>query len=674
MRSDKYLTWIFALFVVMATVMPTGAAESPSNTTSNMKNTILQMTTTLENSDTQLQFNYAENLGDGRGITFGCIGFCTGTYDGNILIKHYTELNPDNVLAKYIPALNAIDAGPHNEAGGDGNPSIVGLDGFVKDVNSCNDPLFKQAQMDKLDEFYYNPAMSLSDSIGAKYPLTRAFIYDMCVRHGEDGARSIINQAGTTPKQGADETAYLQKLFSIRDAKLKQEGSGDVNRDQGYKNVLNSGNVDLKAPFKFVAYGDYFTIDGNLDLGESQQENKVDENNSNDAVIIEVSDNRLREASPDVVYKSSSFIDVGGINSVRYRDVMQFDLSEYTSDSQISNAVLSLYWYYPAGKIRSQDTVIEVYRPASDWNSDHVSWNKKDKGIAWKNPGGDWYDKNGILQGNTPYATITIKGSTLPDNRYYELDVTDLVKEYVSGKYENTGFLIKARTESNNYIALYSSDWTNENQRPKLKVTNKTSVTPVVTLNATLTGATDNRLREASPDIVYMSSPFIDVGGINSVRYRDLMQFDLSEYTGSARVSNAVLSFDWYYSAGKTRSEDTVIEVYRPASSWNPSYVSWNKKDKGIAWKNPGGDWYDKNGILQGNTPYATITIKGSTLPDNRYYELDVTDLVKEYIGGKYENTGFLIKARTESNNYIAFYSSDWTNESQMPELQLAYS
>lgn len=32
---------------------------------------------------------------------------------------------------------------------------------------------------------------------------------------------------------------------------------------------------------------------------------------------IEVSDNHLREASPDTVYKSSSFIDVGGMNNVR---------------------------------------------------------------------------------------------------------------------------------------------------------------------------------------------------------------------------------------------------------------------------------------------------------------------------------------------------------------------
>jgi uncharacterized membrane protein len=671
MRSDKYLTCILALFMVMVTVMPTGAAESSSNNTSSMKNAILQMTATLENSDTQLHFNYAENLGDGRGITFGCIGFCTGTYDGNILIKHYTELNPDNTLAKYIPALDKIDAGPHYAAGGDGNPSVEGLSGFIKDVNECDDPLFKTAQIDKLDELYYNPAMEIADSIGAKNALTKAFIYDMCVRHGVDGAENIINNAGTTPKNGADENTYLQKLISLRDAKLKQEGLGDVNRNQGYKNVLNSGNVNLKTPFKFVAYGEYFTIDGNLDLGEDQQETTDEEGkNSSHAVIIEA-DNRLREASPEIVYKSSSFIDAGGMNSVRYRDLMWFNLSEYTSDSQAGSAVLSLYWYYPAGKTRPEDTIIEVYRPASSWNSSYVSWNKRDKGVAWKNPGGDWYDKNGILQGSTPYATLTIKGSTLPDNRYYELNVTDLVKEYVSGKYENTGFLIKARTENNNYIAFYSSDWTNENQRPKISVTEKV---PAVTVNATVTGAKNNRLREASPEAVLSTNPYIDAGGMNSVRYRDITWFDLSKYTGSAEVSNAALSLYWYYPAGKTRPEDTIIEVYRPASSWNSSYVSWNKRDKGVAWKNPGGDWYDKNGILQGSTPYATLTIKGSTLPDNRYYELNVTDLVKEYVSGKYENTGFLIKARTENNNYIAFYSSDCGNKSQVPKLQLVYS
>lgn len=312
MKINKYLLLFLAifLFVLIVTFMPkdtefpSNNTEYPSNNTPNMKNVMLQMTSTLENSDTQLRFNYAENLGDERGITFGCIGFCTGTYDGNILLKYYTELNPDNTLAKYIPALDKIDAGPHDEADGDGNPGVEGLSGFIQDVNSCDDPLFKKAQMDKLDEYYYNPAMELADSIGAKNALTKAFIYDMCVRHGADGAESIINNAGITPKQGADENTFLWKLISLRDEKLKQEGIEDVDRNQGYKNLLNSGNVDLKTPFKFVAYGDYFTIDGNLDLGESQQENKVDENNSNDAVIIEVSDKSSAKTSTGIKLKA----------------------------------------------------------------------------------------------------------------------------------------------------------------------------------------------------------------------------------------------------------------------------------------------------------------------------------------------------------------------------------
>ncbi|AKB61310.1 hypothetical protein MSMAP_1325 [Methanosarcina mazei SarPi] len=391
---------------------------------------------------------------------------------------------------------------------------------------------------------------------------------------------------------------------------------------------------------------------------------------------LKVFDNRLREASPDTVFQSSPYIDVGGMNSVRYRDVILFNLSEYTSSAEISNATLSLYWYYPAGKTRPSDTVIEIYRPASSWNPGYVSWNKRDRGIAWKNPGGDWYDKKGVLQGSTPYATLTIKGSALPDNRYYELNVTDLVKEYVSGKYENTGFLIKARAENNNYIAFYSSDNENTNQVPNLNIKKKEPIVPVpiVNMNSTVIGAKDNRLREASPEIVFQNSPFIDIGGMNNVKYRDMVWFNLSEYTGSANVNNATLSLYWYYPAGISRPSDTVIEVYRPASSWNPGYVSWNKRDRGIAWKNPGGDWYDKKGVLQGSTPYATLTIKGSALPDNRYYELNVTDLVKEYVSGKYENTGFLIKARTERNNYIAFYSSDCGNENQIPKIRLVYS
>ena len=184
----------------------------------------------------------------------------------------------------------------------------------------------------------------------------------------------------------------------------------------------------------------------------------------------------------------------------------------------------------------------------------------------------------------------------------------------------------------------------------------------------------DNRLREASPEDVFSNSLFLDLGGMNGVgRYRDVLSFDLSGLTSTKQIKSAKLLLFWYYPKD-SRLKDTIVEIYRPASAWNPNYVSWNKRDKGIAWSKPGGSWYDKKNALQGSTPYATLTLKASALPSNSYCEFDVTDLVKGYVGGKYSNTGFLIKAKVESDNYIAFYSADNENKSLVPKLKLTYS
>jgi uncharacterized membrane protein len=396
----------------------------------------------------------------------------------------------------------------------------------------------------------------------------------------------------------------------------------------------------------------------------------VVENNSLMNLSGKMYDNRLREVSPENIFSDTSFLDMGEMSGVgRYRDIIWFNLSEYSSADDIINSTISLYWYYPPSS-RANDTVIEIYRPASSWDPDYVSWNNKNKDTAWNKPGGEWYDKNCVLQGSTPYATLTLEASNLPNNTYCKLNVTDLVREYVSGKYPNTGFLIKARNENNNYIAFYSSEYGDSSRIPNLNVTKKVAVDPVV--NVTFTGSKDNLIRESSPGTIFSSKVFLDIGGLGSSRYRNLILFDLSKYTDAAEVSNATFSLYWYY-PNISRLNDTVIEVYRPASSWNPSYVSWNNKDNGIAWNNPGGDWYDKKGELQGNTPYATLTFKSSALANNRYYELNVTDLVREYVSGKHQNTGFLIKARNEKNNYIAFYSLDCGSANLAPKLKLAY-
>ncbi len=96
-----------------------------------------------------------------------------------------------------------------------------------------------------------------------------------------------------------------------------------------------------------------------------------------------------------------------------------------------------------------------------------MTWNNRNYNTPWTNKGGDWYDKTNA---NAPYASITFDASALPDNRYYDLDVTELVQGYVNGTYSNTVFFLKAKDENDNYIAFYSSEWSNASQRPKLVI------------------------------------------------------------------------------------------------------------------------------------------------------------------------------------------------------------
>lgn len=183
-------------------------------------------------------------------------------------------------------------------------------------------------------------------------------------------------------------------------------------------------------------------------------------------------DNRIKDSDPNVVYADRNYLDVGQVLGCSiYRAFLWFDLSGYTDVERISKATISLSWYFPTTEqnARVNDTILEVYRPKS-WKPEYVSWNKRNRGASWKNPGGDWFDANGHKQGNVPYATVTLGLDVSADGSYYELDVTELVKEYVSGENNNTGFFIKTKYEYGDYVSLRSLEYAEESQRPKLTV------------------------------------------------------------------------------------------------------------------------------------------------------------------------------------------------------------
>ncbi|MFB8348180.1 chitosanase [Streptomyces niveus] len=226
------------------------------------KEIAMQLVSSAENSslDWKGQYGYIEDIGDGRGYTAGIIGFCSGTGDMLDLVELYTEREPDNPLASYLPALRAVD----------GTDSHEGLDPGYPGAwrESAADPAFSTAQNDERDRVYFNPAVSRGkeDGVGT---LGQFIYYDAIVMHGDgnsDTSFSAIRERALNearpPSEGGDETAYLNAFLDARVWAMKQEEAHeDTSRvDTAQRVFLDAGNLNLDPPLDWKVYGEDFHI------------------------------------------------------------------------------------------------------------------------------------------------------------------------------------------------------------------------------------------------------------------------------------------------------------------------------------------------------------------------------------------------------------------------------
>jgi chitosanase len=226
------------------------------------KDIAMQLVSSAENSslDWRAQYQYIEDIGDGRGYTAGIIGFCSGTGDMLELVEAYTARAPGNPLAKYLPALRRLD----------GTASHAGLDpGFTSAWRSAAaDPEFTRTQDTERDRVYFDPAVALArtDGLGA---LGQFVYYDAMVMHGPGPDRDSfggIHKAALArakpPAQGGDETAYLTAFLDARAAAMRTEAAhSDTSRvDTAQREFLRAGNLDLHTPLTWKVYGETFRI------------------------------------------------------------------------------------------------------------------------------------------------------------------------------------------------------------------------------------------------------------------------------------------------------------------------------------------------------------------------------------------------------------------------------
>jgi uncharacterized repeat protein (TIGR01451 family) len=138
---------------------------------------------------------------------------------------------------------------------------------------------------------------------------------------------------------------------------------------------------------------------------------------------------------------------------------------------------------------------------------------------------------------------------------------------------------------------------------------------------------------------------------------RSMLRFDLSSIPTGASVVDAKLHLDFvtscYYSG---HSQQRTVTVYRAASPWSESTVTWNNK--------PG--YAEAYGS-------ASVGVTSSTLG---WYSFDVTNLVRAWMTGTYSNYGVMVLGpETSGSEFVRFeitaseYSGTWFD----PYLEVTY-
>lgn len=230
-----------------------------------------QVISIFENDTPEIQYNYIEYLGDGRGYTAGRGGFTSATGDMLEVVERYTEIEPNNPLAPYLPNLKALSA--------EESDSIEGLSGLPAAwKQSSEDKTFLQVQDDVVDDDYYLPALKLARQLGVREPLTLLNLYDAIIQHGEgddpDGLPALIkkasNQVGGTPREGVNEHEWLGAFMAARRATLlhpddedtQDEWSESVGRVDALYQLYLDGNFTLTPPVHLNPWGEDFVLTG----------------------------------------------------------------------------------------------------------------------------------------------------------------------------------------------------------------------------------------------------------------------------------------------------------------------------------------------------------------------------------------------------------------------------
>jgi len=157
--------------------------------------------------------------------------------------------------------------------------------------------------------------------------------------------------------------------------------------------------------------------------------------------------------------------------------ILKFDLSALPAYATIQEATLDLY-VHPD----SDDKPINIaaYRVLRFWRADEATWNEAMAGTAWGLPG---CNLEGVDREATPLLSLPLNH----DNTWVSMSLTNLVQEWVRAPQNNQGILLAASAPAVVQYYINSSEFWQEELRPRLLVTYHTMATATPTITSTPT-------------------------------------------------------------------------------------------------------------------------------------------------------------------------------------------
>ncbi len=219
------------------------------------------LTSLFENDTPTIQYDYIENLGDGRGFTAGRAGFTSADGDLLAVAKLYSEAVPDNALTPFLPRLEALASSKSDDTS-----TLTGFEAAWR--TSAADPKQRAAQDATVDKVYFEPALRFAGDVGLVSPLSKAILYDTIIQHGSsndpDGLPALISRTkARAPSNGDGEADWITSFLAERRKTLEHADNADtravwaesVGRVDVLRQLVDDGEWLLDHPLEIDAAG-----------------------------------------------------------------------------------------------------------------------------------------------------------------------------------------------------------------------------------------------------------------------------------------------------------------------------------------------------------------------------------------------------------------------------------